>query len=322
MKYKTRKLLGRFAAALIVIALVLSAFSCAKAPTEDGAVVDSLKTENNIPSENNEQITEQPEQPKDKAEPCDVTIDEYFMPDQVVVTLTKEESAKGIKYTEKDFAEYGVINVFPYNDYYPEKFYPEYKNRQTLVLMIEQYSKQAVLDCVKKLEQDSRVYSSEPWFSFHYINRTFRYGLKLVLEESALGKYYMPTDFPELIVLQELDDKDFGYQEEGLYFCSVDNYQDIRELLKDERVKRVYYIPVDNTLSDLENIFVTDLEENREYTKEDFPYLELSSITRVDEKQYMLTISNPGFRGYIGAIRALESDGKRANIDRAYTSFH
>ena len=115
MKNKMRKLLGGFAAALIIIALVLSVFSCAKVPTEDGAVVDSLKTENNIPPENNTEKTgektdsstenakdldtKEAEQNNEAQDPMAFTVNDKFSAYEVAVVLTDEETAKNKEYT-------------------------------------------------------------------------------------------------------------------------------------------------------------------------------------------------------------------------------
>ena len=353
-----KKLLALF----LILLLMLSAFGCAKPDEETGAEAGLVDTPAPQPEktpepekepvikeptpdtqtkepEKEEPEAEEPQPTGDKAPFCDVKIDEPFSSTEVVVSLTLEESKKGLEYTEKDFAEYGVINVFPF-DYYPEKYFPEYKDRQTLILMLDKDSKQNVLDSVKKLEQDERVYSCEPNFEYAYISAKNTYGyISLIMiltdEEERLNKEYKTFDFPKIKAvdnvphkLNEMPNVDtewYIYKCKRSFYVSVEKYEDIKELVADPRVERVYYWYYMFTEYELDTLYVSLTEKQfknqKEYGVEDFEYLTnlvsvefTKDIINSPKDQLRLTFKEKSKRNILNSYYLLKEDKRIANV--------
>ena len=98
-----------------------------------------------------------PRESEDTPDPePEYTADMPFSPYEVVVTLTAEESAKGKTYTPADFPEVDVFNVLEF-DYFPAEYYPDYADKTTLFLMLNEPSKENVLGAIRIIEDDERV---------------------------------------------------------------------------------------------------------------------------------------------------------------------
>lgn len=183
---------------LTLIALTLSLFGCRKMPEEiDSKEIpthikdEPLKENNDVevpeqtaetdekstdtyelanPDQNNvhfipdENTPEQEEafDSKEDYKPQSFTIDDYFQPYEIAVTLTAKESAINKKYTVTDFAYLDLIYVYEYSEYYPEKYYPHLKDNKTLFLVLEWPDKKTVLNYCETLEQDGRVSFARP----------------------------------------------------------------------------------------------------------------------------------------------------------------
>ena len=155
---------------ILIFVMIFSISGCKRADFEDTALpfdtADEGTSENEKTPENE---TPQPEiqKPKgDKAEPCSLTLENAFSEYEVIVTLTKEETAKNKTYTEKDFADYDIFYVLENDEYYGnpnmKDSYPEYQGRTTLFLYLNSPSKENVLKTVKNLEKDERVFNVCP----------------------------------------------------------------------------------------------------------------------------------------------------------------
>ena len=129
--------------------------------------VEAVKETEPQKVETEENKTQPVQKPKgDKKEPCNLTLQNAFSEYEVIVTLTKQETAKNKTYTEKDFSDYGVFYVSENNEYYSDsnvaEAYPEYQGRTTLFLYLDKPSKENVLKTVKELENDERVFAACP----------------------------------------------------------------------------------------------------------------------------------------------------------------
>ena len=355
MKNKTRKLLGRFAAALIILALVLSVFSCAKVPTEDGAVVDSLKTENNIPPENNKEKTGEKtdslaENVKDldpvtvanndkllqtdvqqEYKPLEFELDDEFSPYDVVVTLTEEESAKGKDYKVEDFAEYDIFHVFEYSEYYSKEYYPQLEKNRTLVLMLENPSKERVLEYCEKLEKDLRVQFARPNVD-EYLNESV---LKYKVELNDGVEYIDAKDYPEIdlfSIYSEAGEEDIGRFEKRLkvgedkivYFTfneyKGDKYQALRKNIQDilaiDVVKnvrplysRVYEQSVGITLDDNQKNNV------EKFTKEYFSPIKIKEIEVTGRTIITLEFEVIDKKNSLDAVKIINTKEEFGNVE-------
>ena len=331
MKNKTRNLIGRFTALLIILVLSLSVFSCAKVPTEDGAIVDNLKIDVDVPPENNEK-TELPEQPKDKAEPCGVTIDEPFSDFEVVVSFTLEESAKDLEYFPEDFPEVDCFNVYLF-DYYPEEVHPEYKDRKTVILMLNEQSKQGVLDAVKILEKDDRVYSAEPNYygavigekNYFYISTNkylYEYEESGTLEN--LNDAFDIDGVEKVSTLQMQEYKRFNFNiNDCIYKISCNNFdiEILKAFSKDYRIN--YIISPIESLASFENFYVIMKEEN-EYTFEDFSYIEHIKDFKLKWTNiniYEVTLQCNNYHNLVSVYFAFKNDDRVKSIDIMHTEY-
>ena len=204
MKNKTRKLIGRFIALLIILVLSLSLFSCAKTPAEDNAIPENLIEENN---EQTEDQTEKTEDNTDNTPVIDTTNDEQMFPEQianssneinneeilneddidkkgprntateevnfsdntVIVTLTKKESRLNKTYTALDFSYLNVQSVSTLLSYYEDV-----DNRVMLSITLATNDKKKVLEAIDILENVDYVYSACPDYIFKIINQDER----------------------------------------------------------------------------------------------------------------------------------------------------
>ena len=90
---------------------------------------------------------------------CEATIDDNFMEDEIIVVLTREQSALQQEYTTDDFEGIPVSQIKVLYDYYPED-----NNHMILSLILDSNNKQNVLDSISILENDERIISAEPNF--------------------------------------------------------------------------------------------------------------------------------------------------------------
>ena len=292
--------MNRLIIILMLIAMVLNISACKRDILDETAEpiveidVPKTETENEVKADTEVKtetktgtVTEtapkeeiEPEVANDKAEPCTLTTENVFSPNEVVITLTLEESAKGKVYRPEDFPEIDCYNVFPYN-YYPEEYHPEHKDRLTLALMLNEPSKEKVLEYVKIAEKDDRVYSACP----NVID--YHFGKKLIIcaykkegstKEPYFGGGYSENDFVNLSIIE-----DYGNLPYNFPFCYVvpdtvflwvdydkeyyNNQKEvIADLLKDKRVR--YVMP------DYEyffgNYLEITLEKGAEFYAEDY----------------------------------------------------
>ena len=296
MKNKTRKLIGRFTAALIIIALMLSVFSCAKVPTEDGAVADSLKTENNIPLENNtEKAGEKTDFPTENAEaqdPMAFTVNDKFSAYEVAVVLTDEETAKNKEYTIADFEEYDISGIIDYNCY-PEQYYPEHKGRRSFVLLLNEPSKERVLEYCEKLSKDPRVQLAEP--NIYPVEKGFdQYVICAKLTDYAIKnlgettfKFFDDIDFEYVEIRNGIDDICHFYMND----CDEKTYyENLKKLIDHKYIERAFPM---YTYVDENRLYVTITHEryvqNPMFTMHDFPEIEVLNIGNVKEVSYEYT---------------------------------
>ena len=92
---------------------------------------------------------------------CTATAQDSFELGEVIVVLTREQSANKQQYTAADFPNINVTEVNTLYDYYPE-----YENNIILLLKIGGVCKQDVIDTIAVLEQDDRIISAEPDYTF------------------------------------------------------------------------------------------------------------------------------------------------------------
>ena len=158
---------------ILVLCLLLSVCGCKrKDPEATAAPLDitegEIEKQPELPEDEPEKKqTQTDEQVKgDKAEPCNLTLENSFSQYEVIVTLTNEETAKKKEYTAKDFADYDVFYVLENDAYYGnpsfKDSYPEYQDKTTLVMYLNEPSKENVLNTVKALEKDERVFAACP----------------------------------------------------------------------------------------------------------------------------------------------------------------
>ncbi len=346
---------------VLILVLMLFMFGCKSKPIADDeeAYVEKIETEQSadeneeqteqeqsdeqLPEQNVEQekneITEQPEQLESKKAWCDVTIDEPFSEYEVVVALTAEESQKGIEYTAEDFKEYDVFNVYPFGDfpipYYPEKYFPEYKDLSVIVLMLNEPSKENVLECIKKLEKDVRVYSAEPNFNMLYTgsaNDGDVYLVQAVLTEEEANTQrqfaYSEHDFSMCYSCYELNIKDgsefdyYVYDFKKILGMNIKGYDNLKAAVADPRIERIY--PTHNPFCSNSDFTIYASVEPGVYTASDFDYLEIESVEAVipgeyvAENQIKLTLKEPSMRNFAKAIELLKQDERVKNASSEF----
>lgn len=325
--------------AVLILVLTLTLVGCKSKSASDDAEVYVEKTETErAADEGGQQPEQQPEQQTDQTESeepwCDIAIDEPFSEYEVVVALTSEESQKGIEYSAEDFKEYDVFNVYPLDDfpipYYPEKYFPEYKDLSIIVLMLNNPSKENALECVKKLEQDGRVFSAEPNFNRLYTgaaNAGDVYIVHAVLTEEEANTQrqfaYSEHDFSMCYDCYELDKKDgsefdyYVYDFEKILSMNIKGYDNLKAAVADPRIERIY--PIHNNLCSNSEFAIYATVKSGEYTVEDFDYLELESVEAVIPEQYVaknqikLTLKEPSMRNFAKAIELLNQDERIKN---------
>ena len=166
----------------LVLILLLSFCSCKKEESGATASPDSL-VENNQPETNEPEVqkpeTKDPEvqepekqQPEtqvtvEKGEFHPYTVDDYFRPYEVIVTLTQEESGKGLEYTPKDFPDFELLSISEFYEFTYTPYNYDYQgdfadNRKTIILLLKNPNKQTVLDYIEILKSDERVYLASP----------------------------------------------------------------------------------------------------------------------------------------------------------------
>lgn len=212
---------------VLILVLMLSLFGCKSKPIADDeeVYVEKEQTEqaadageseqqqteqeqneqeqseqniNEAPQENNvtqEQQTEQTEQTElDKAPPCEVTIDDDFEDDKILVLLTREESRKQKQYTAEDFPELDIENISVLIKYKPKK-----DNRLGLSITLKDNDKQKVIDGIRTLEEYEMVYSAEPNSYGIILNNqvsdnTTVEQIENIISEMSITPRYSPTD--------------------------------------------------------------------------------------------------------------------------------
>ena len=101
---------------------------------------------------------------EEKAPPCSVTIDDDFEEGEVLLYLTRAQSAARQEYTAADFPGLDIeeITVGPY--------FPESNNQIFISLILTQKDKSSVIEAVRILEQNPMVYCASPNLIFEVID--------------------------------------------------------------------------------------------------------------------------------------------------------
>ena len=207
---------------LTLIALTLSLFGCRKMPEEkDDVIVDNIKTETNAEqntdnTDNTDNTSATPDSQSDTSDsfaPAKLSIKDEFRPYEVVITLTKEETALNKYYTVEDFPELDIFHIFLQDEYYIE--YPQYKEHRTIIALLNRPSKERVLEYCDKLENDPRVafarpntrsFSNEMWiFPSKDIRQMFRKLRKEDFPEIEAKKIVFHHTFRHPCLKWELD---------------------------------------------------------------------------------------------------------------------
>ena len=322
----------------IILSLMLSLFSCFKSPTEDNAIPENFVTENNENTgelEKEQQNTDEDEtnheKSKDKAAHCDVTIDEPFSDFEVVVSFTLEESAKDLEYFPEDFPEVDCFNVYLF-DYYPEEVHPEYKDRKTVILMLNEQSKQGVLDAVKILEKDDRVYSAEPNYygavigekNYFYISTNkylYEYEESGTLEN--LNDAFDIDGVEKVSTLQMQEYKFCKYSIHDFIYkvsCEKFDLDILKAFSKDERVKHIMYTC--ETLEMFRYLIIT-MHTQSQYTAEDFVHIEGLKEFKLNWKEsneYEATFEHICYQNLTKAYFDLLNDERVKSVEVKYKS--
>lgn len=318
---------------VIIIVLMFSVCSCKSNPTTDevGQIILQDKTpatEDTIDIENKEQTPEpepQPEpQPEPEIEQTDVnneqtkkfTLDNIFSPYEVVITLTVEESKKGLTYTPEDFPEIDCYYIYPYN-YYPEEYRPEYKDNYTIALMLNDPSKENVLKYIEIAEKDTRVYSACP-------NALEPYANKLLVCIDEREEKYTVEDFKEYDVrnvsdtyISNRENNSHCYDIEStrriqVSYDTQDRKQFITKLASDPRIHYIMpYFPWfdEKTLS----IGITDEAQNdkEEYTAADFGLEDIATLKKPEASlsgAYNIVLNKPSKQTIVDLQKTLKQD--------------
>ena len=241
----------RLTAILMIALMLVSVTSCKEMPedsvgvsepahadiadnTESGTV-DTDKTDtkatDSSASDTEKNETETDTEPKIDEPEEDFTLDVPFSEYEVVVTLTDEETAKQKTYTPEDFPELDVFNVFENPDYYRYKHdfnVNIYNDKTTLILMLSEPSKERVLEYIKILEKDARVFDATP-----------------SLDEFSTTEFYIKMKNSRLdYTADSFDYLDLGEFEFGeVYFGTPTNYPNFYYSLseQDGPFYKIYY---------------------------------------------------------------------------------
>ena len=224
------------------------------------------------------------------------TIDDNFSPNEVVVTLTLEESEKEKVYTAQDFPNADCFYVFEY-DYYPEEYHPEYKGRVTLMLMLDKPSKENVLKTIDILEQDSRVYSAEANFITYTYSGNNSCLVKLTQENTTNDFNYdgiISVEQARINDIKDIDDKNELSKWLVITYDKKNNNEIIKSLLNDNRVSQVIpdYLNI-SVEPNLLFIVLTDQEcqKELEYTVSDFPALPIKEVKNYSSLSKIISVN-------------------------------
>ena len=315
----------------LVFAMCFSLFGCKEADEDTAKPLDISQNEAENQTENqNENPQPEPEQNKqpetqkepqkekgDKAEPCALTVDNSFSPYEVVVTLTLEESKKNKTYTEKDFEYADIYYLYQKDNYFNTKYEPQYKDRVTLFLYINEPSKQNVLDTVKLIEKDERVYSACPCA----INAT-----EGIVEISLYNaKHY---DLEETDWQQDRIEGFFKEKIEkmnNVLSCSSKDYRLEVELSNKSMKSTIDFVKQIKNGFEVRNVqpqyrkvntnyiaLITD--SSKHFSKADFPYLELKYIDGSSfgngKTELRLYPKDKSLQYHVDAVAKLSSDDR------------
>ena len=323
----------------LILSLLFTLFGCTTTVQEETAAADVLvqeqkteqppktvvKTEQQLENTNKQQINKT-DTTNDKASYCDVTIDEPFSANEVVISLTLEESAKKKSYTPDDFSQVDIFHVFEFN-YYPTEYHPEYEGRTTLMLMLNDPSKERVLEYVKVLEKDERIYSAEPNFITDiYNNECDSCLVNLTEQELVKNKTYTINDFEyaDIISVKE-QNKEYIYQITGERIVKKEliisyvknNNKTLKDLVNDNRVSslRPNYLEIEPNC-----IYVTLTEQEHEkgekYTIKDFSEINIEKIdSYASSKIINIHLKQGGYREVFSVYHNLKNDKRFASVE-------
>ncbi len=368
----------RYISILIISTILLSLASCKKMPEDTiGTDIQAQGVQTDAPEQNEKQ--EQPESPTEKpvkedkestaektkdtadtapekaenaanesyadnkSEPEeDFTLDVPFSKYEVVVTLTDEETAKNKTYMPEDFPDLDIFNVYEQPDYYDFKFeYKDnkYKGKTTIMLMLNKPSKERVLEYVKILQNDTRVFDACPTLdefstssffvkmkdkSIKYTEDSFNYldiGDFKIIEKTSFGSpHFYPSGhyglgndhMPIINIYFKNEVKKEKLIEE---FKKLKNDPEVLYVIPDAETSSCYE---HNKLSiELKN-FEKPLEE---YDINDFPKLKINNIRKSYFQEALVIEFDPDIRYLFKAYRILNSDSRVSKILYSNISF-
>ena len=85
------------------------------------------------------------------------TVDDSFVPGEVMVMIMRGKSAVIQEYTAEDFPGVDIKEISISFDYYPD-----IDNKMILLLKLNNLNKQSVIEAIKVLEKNPIVYAAEP----------------------------------------------------------------------------------------------------------------------------------------------------------------
>jgi len=253
----------------------------------------------------------------------DFTTDVPFSENEVVIVLTEEETAKGKTYTSADFPELDVFNVFENSNYIREfvndQVFEEsgYYGKTTLMLMLREPSKERVLEYIKILLKDPRVFDAFPnivelnllWFDVKFKDGyIYTDG---IFSDIDLGGY----EISEYSIEKRNDFTFVKYcMALGKGNSRSEQLQIFIELMKDPRVLYVLpdYRDIDATWGSISITFKDKQKPLKEYTAADFKQLKIKEIYyHTYHSDCCITIYfEPDIRYYFKAYRILAQDDR------------
>ena len=155
-------------AVCILLSLLIAVNICAIYVFAEGAeteedILDSFSEY--INDESNLTEDEVVNDEEEKSPPCEATIKDEFVEDEVIVFIMREQSAVQQEYTAADFPGVDIKEISILMDYYPDS-----NNYMMLLFKLNKQDKQSVLDAVKILEQNPIVFSACPNYIYEVVD--------------------------------------------------------------------------------------------------------------------------------------------------------
>ena len=146
-------------AVCILLSLLIAVNICAIYVFAEGAeteedILDSFSEY--INDESNLTEDEVVNDEEEKSPPCEATIKDEFVEDEVIVFIMREQSAVQQEYTAADFPGVDIEEIRV------GSYYPEINNRISVRLILTQKDKGSVIEAIRILEQSPIVYYAKP----------------------------------------------------------------------------------------------------------------------------------------------------------------